>query len=919
MNKKISVSGMLLLAITLAGCGGATSSSSSSSSSPSSSVATDGAVAKLQQAYDSLGALITDPSNITVGFQVPAQLANQVQAAWSSNQPGVVSFGTASGGFINATVNRPSLGAGDASVTISAILSLQSELSTEVLTQTWSLGITVKENTVADLVIENIADILAVNDEAYDGTFNVELDNMTIFGKSVGEAWAYDGTGVIQIFGGAASTMEVGKVYSVAGTIEWYFGIWEIVRSTATEQVNGTVQLPTKEIITSVQDKIDTLVTAGEQLPAAGNPSNGNFEAIFARVTGKVYMIPGDTGNYNTYLLDSNNTGFVAGAGDVPANGLMFYYGTNDFALIRQYNDIEVTIDVIIYTYRSNNRAFAIYYVGGPEGITAVLSDEQKQTIDAAALSAPALITEATTLTLPTTGVNGSTITWTSSNNNVLNAVTGEVIIPDPAVVITLEASVVVGSLTAVVRSFIVVVGVLENTTMEDLLTLSNAAVGYSEGEVLWISANKQEAVIGDATGYGYIRNATPFDVTLGQFIGVNYEVAIFRGLVQLTKIKLLTPEGVDPNLTVTPEVWTATEANVITTAPVWGPSLVTMDLVGYASGNFTNGYLPGFGTKFVQTNNAPTTLRDKKFTVTGWILGRGNSTLPVAAPSITLISTLDYATVVAGATDPTAAEKLSLAVEQFRAPAANAELTANLTLPTTGVLGSTVAWTSTNPDVISTAGVVTRPAIGQPDAAVTLSYTITVGDQTTTPVEINYTVKALQEVIVPATPDLFFSEYIEGSSNNKAIEIYNPLSTSVDLSQYTISLFSNGATVPTSLTLTGTLNAGDVYVIANSLSNAGILAAADLTLSFVSGQFGANWNGDDAIGLYKGSTLLDVFGVIGVDPGTNWPVGNATTVDYTLVRKSSVTIGVTTWDPTQWDAYAIDTTTYLGSHTLAS
>jgi hypothetical protein len=168
------------------------------------------------------------------------------------------------------------------------------------------------------------------------------------------------------------------------------------------------------------------------------------------------------------------------------------------------------------------------------------------------------------------------------------------------------------------------------------------------------------------------------------------------------------------------------------------------MELVGYASGNFTNGYLAGFGTKFVQTNSAPSTLRDKKFTVTGWILGRGSSTFPVPAPSITLISTLDYANVVAAATDPTDTEKLALAVEQFRAPAANAEVTSNLNLPVAGALGASIAWTSSNPAVISNAGVVTRPASGQPDAVVSLSYVITQGTESTQPVAIEFTVKAL-------------------------------------------------------------------------------------------------------------------------------------------------------------------------------
>ena len=42
---------------------------------------------------------------------------------------------------------------------------------------------------------------------------------------------------------------------------------------------------------------------------------------------------------------------------------------------------------------------------------------------------------------------------------------------------------------------------------------------------------------------------------------------------------------------------------------------------------------------------------------------------------------------------------------------------------------------------------------------------------------------------------DLFISEYIEGPANNNAIEIYNPTTTSINLNDYTIKRYANGAT----------------------------------------------------------------------------------------------------------------------------
>src|SRR5690606_31347536 len=50
-------------------------------------------------------------------------------------------------------------------------------------------------------------------------------------------------------------------------------------------------------------------------------------------------------------------------------------------------------------------------------------------------------------------------------------------------------------------------------------------------------------------------------------------------------------------------------------------------------------------------------------------------------------------------------------AFEQVALPAESAEVTANLTLPTTGYFGLTIEWSSSVPDSISNAGVVTRKA----------------------------------------------------------------------------------------------------------------------------------------------------------------------------------------------------------------
>jgi len=161
----------------------------------------------------------------------------------------------------------------------------------------------------------------------------------------------------------------------------------------------------------------------------------------------------------------------------------------------------------------------------------------------------------------------------------------------------------------------------------------------------------------------------------------------------------------------------------------------------------------------------------------------------------------------------------------------------------------------------------------------------------------------------------LFISEYIEGSSYNKAIEIYNGTGSSVNLTGYKIQIYYNGNTsAGATINLSGTLNSGDVYVVAHSSASSTIMNNADMTTGSLS------FNGDDAVILLNNTTILDCIGQRGYDPGTEWGSGLTSTCDNTLVRKSTVVSGDTdpsdTFNPsTEWLGYAADTFTYLGSH----
>jgi hypothetical protein len=172
----------------------------------------------------------------------------------------------------------------------------------------------------------------------------------------------------------------------------------------------------------------------------------------------------------------------------------------------------------------------------------------------------------------------------------------------------------------------------------------------------------------------------------------------------------------------------------------------------------------------------------------------------------------------------------------------------------------------------------------------------------------------------VQATPtELFFSEYVEGSSNNRALEIYNGTGSAVDLAagSYNVQMFFNGsASAGLAINLTGTVANGDVYVIAHVSAIQTILDQADQTSA-------ATWyNGDDAVVLRKGTAIIDVIGQTGFDPGSEWGTDLTGTMDNTLRRKAAIqagdTVDIDVFDPAiEWDGFATDTIDGLGSHTI--
>ena len=181
------------------------------------------------------------------------------------------------------------------------------------------------------------------------------------------------------------------------------------------------------------------------------------------------------------------------------------------------------------------------------------------------------------------------------------------------------------------------------------------------------------------------------------------------------------------------------------------------------------------------------------------------------------------------------------------------------------------------------------------------------------------------------AQETLIFSEYIEGSSNNKAIELYNPNSTAVSLDSYQIAQSNNGGgwqyyhTFPAG----ASIPAGGTWVMVTNQVDTALYdtTLADEVLAYPSL---VHHNGNDARAIVhisgSDTTLIDVFG----DPDSDdyWTVGDTEegSREYTLVRKSKIMAGNTvslgsfgTDDiSSEWIVYSQNDFSHLGSHSVS-
>lgn len=172
-----------------------------------------------------------------------------------------------------------------------------------------------------------------------------------------------------------------------------------------------------------------------------------------------------------------------------------------------------------------------------------------------------------------------------------------------------------------------------------------------------------------------------------------------------------------------------------------------------------------------------------------------------------------------------------------------------------------------------------------------------------------------------PVAEDLMITKYIEGKSNNRALEVFNGTGGLLNLDGYALRMETNGAGGLTSgefLFPDIELEDGDTYTICNAQFTA-VSSIADKSIGYQDGGYNniTVFTGDDAIGLFNSDgKLIDIIGYENMDQ--NDLVSGDFGADVSYYRKNTVAGGHDKFYPEEWDAYPMDYCENFGTHSLA-
>ena len=595
--------------------------------------------------------------------------------------------------------------------------------------------------------VTTIADAIAKGQDAY-----VEILGVTVIAKySSGDVFFTDGTDILYIYS-PSFTAEVGGVYDITGYIDFYYNA---------PQLAGDDLKPLKIADSDAEAKTAPVIenqTVSGVINDVFVPSEENpHRYLTYEVTGAIYYEE-SWGNYSVFLVPSDydfDADLQEGATQPNGNAIMIYY-RSDMDVLKAFHGKEVTIDIVMQGYRTDKSVFYANFFGSPLDVDITIADDQEAVSTALnALLIDSPILEDMTLQLPTE-LYGVSLTWTSSNETVINPTTGFVDVASltTQVDVTLTVQAVRGEATGS-KTFDLEVGELPVTSIEDVLEASEGTF-LIEGTL--ISGEYYNTFfIQDATGNiaiytnGNAAITSALNDNLGNVVKVVGTRAAYKGLEQVKATEVtFVSESTVPDPTNLNDV-VLTEENL---ADYQGQliELTNMIVTEASTDGYDNVYLTlkslvndsTINVKWDSRTDLPTELEN---VLTNLEVGASvNIVTPLGwadGPLLYVTTSSELTEVVLSDDQKIAADKAAL---NF---GGNVFVEYTETLPLAGTNGSAIAWAITaDEDSYATLNAETGEfTIAAPtgDATVVLTATLTLGEATDTAV-ITFT-------LIKATP----------------------------------------------------------------------------------------------------------------------------------------------------------------------
>ena len=643
----------------------------------------------VEEARDAL--LLSGLDRVTADLTLPTAGRNGTTVTWSSSDTDVIAN--------DGSVTRPAEGEDNATVTLTATVSLNEESATrsfEALVVAFE-----PSNRFTDFT--ELFDNSAINDlVTVEGVVSTAFD---------GGFFVYDGAEYVGVYIGSGGTgggvVDVGDEVAITGLYARYYTLYQIsdVENVEVLSTGNTVDTTGEEITIEAINALDS------QDPLI----HGDFYELTGTLVQK--------GEFNNIFLESE---------DSDDEVLIYYYSDEDsLAALEQFLGRTITITLAYYTDHASNGIMMSYLGDGSEVVVSELTDAQKLALDIEVLEETVFYTAGDALTLPTTGANGTTYTnWVSEDLTLIASDGSYVAAPTEPTDVTFTATATLGDETDTVE---ITVSSLAVISIEDALDVDPGGYVMFTGKVVEIIGGNKGFYVYDETGLIYVRDTNFYDdnkddIEIGDswtFVGARSD---YRGLPQVARLSLY--ETSDETFEDDENLGFTTLESIIAGDIVPGGKYYIYGTVDVVVGNYTDTFLvDGDARVQIHFNSNASVIED--FDGQEIVIEIRPFQFDYTPSYVTFMGTEDDVQV--GITDAQKNEYAATAIDLGLS-----SLTENVTLPAVGKFDLALVWTSSNTDVLSNTGEVTKAAtpqdvvltltVGTGADAYTLDYDLTVG-----------------------------------------------------------------------------------------------------------------------------------------------------------------------------------------------